>query len=238
MHHRYDFSLILACYQEGEHFNDSIEKIIQVLDNTNYTYEIIFIDDASTDQTPELIKKIIKKYPRKNLSVFFHQKNQGRGKTVKQGFLKAKGKVMGYIDIDLEVPAEYIPHFIKAIKDGYHVANAHRIYDLYLQALPRWVASKGYRLLIKKILNTRLVDTEAGYKFFNRSKCFSLIKKCQYPGWFWDTEVMIRAERQGLKIIEIPVAFIRRTDKTSTVKLIPDTLKYLHNLWQFKRNFR
>ena len=101
---KFDFSLILPCYNEEEIFNDSVEKIIKVLDGTDYTWEIIFIDDKSKDKTTGLINKALKKYNRKNLSAYFHQINQGRGATVKEGFLKAEGKIIGFLDIDYNGP--------------------------------------------------------------------------------------------------------------------------------------
>jgi glycosyltransferase involved in cell wall biosynthesis len=235
MSDRFDLSLVLACYQEAEHFTDSIDRIVDVLDRSDFSWEIIFVDDASRDGTPDLIKSFIKKYPRKPLFLFSHSTNKGRGKSVTDGILKAQGRVVGFIDIDLEVPPDYIPRFVQAIEDGAHVAAAWRIYDFTLKSLPRWMASKGYNLVRNRTLGTSLVDTEAGYKFFKRSKILPILRECQSPGWFWDTEVMVRSERTALKIEQIPVVFIRRFDKMSTVRLLPDTFVYLKELWKFKR---
>lgn len=232
---RFDVSLVLACYQEAEHFTSSVERIIAVLDGSDFNWEIVFVDDASRDGTPDLIRSFIKKHPRKSLSASFHSTNQGRGKTVTDGIMKAQGRVVGFIDIDLEVPPDYIPRFIKTIEDGAHVAAGWRIYDFTLKSVPRWFASKGYNIIRDKTLGTSLVDTEAGYKFFKRSKILPILRACRSPGWFWDTEVMVRSEQAGLKIVQIPVVFIRRFDKTSTVRLLPDTLVYLKELWKFKR---
>lgn len=235
MSDRFDLSLVLACYQEAEHFTDSIGRIVNVLGQSDFSWEIIFGDDASRDETPELIKSFIKKHPRIPLSAFFHSKNQGRGRTVADGILKAQGRIAGFIDIDLEVPPDYIPRFAQAIEDDADIAAAWRIYDFTLKSIPRWLASKGYNLIRDRVLGTTIQDTEAGYKFFKRKNILPVLKTCHSPGWFWDTEVMVRSERAGLKIVQIPVVFIRRFDKTSTVRLLPDTLIYLKELWKFKR---
>ena len=231
---KFDFSLILPCYNEEEIFNDSVEKIIKVLDGTDYTWEIIFIDDKSKDKTTSLINKALKKYGRKNLSAYFHQKNQGRGATVKEGFLKAQGKVVGFLDIDLEVGEWYIPKFIQTIEKGSDMAIAGRVYDLNLSGLVRWFGSKGYVVLRKLVLGLPYEDTEAGYKFFRKKRCLGIFKKSVNKTWFWDTEIMALAYQSKLRVAEIPVAFVRRRDKTSTVKLIPDTVKYLKDLIRFK----
>lgn len=235
MSHQFDVSLVLPCYNEAEHFQKSVDRIVHVLDGTDFSWEIIFIDDSSKDKTAFLIKTYIKQHPRNHLSVFFHEQNKGRGKTVSEGIEKSQGKIVGFIDIDLEVPPEYIPRFVAAVEQGADVVVGWRIYDFTLKSLPRWIASKGYNLVRDRLLGTTLLDTEAGYKFFNRSKILPILKKCQSPGWFWDTEIVVRSQLAGLKTKEIPVVFIRRFDKTSTVRLIPDTLVYLRELWWFKK---
>lgn len=232
-----DVSLILACYNESEIFEDSVEKIINVLADSNYSWEIIFVDDKSKDNTKELIHNAITNYSGKNLSAYYHDGNQGRGKTVVDGFLKAQGRFVGFIDIDLEVGEWYITKFLQALDNGADVANAFRIYDLNLRSLPRWVASKGYVFLRKLFINLPYHDTEAGYKFFKREKLLPLLSNIQHAGWFFDTEIMALCYQHNLEVAEIPVAFIRRYDKTSTVRLIPDTIKYLKDLIIFSRRF-
>ncbi len=233
-----DVSLVLACYNESEIFDDSVEKIIKVLDKSNYTWEIIFIDDKSKDNTKELIQKALSTYKGKNLSAYYHSENQGRGKTVVDGFQKARGRFVGFIDIDLEVGEWYLAKFIESLDNGADAANAFRIYDLNLRAFPRWVASKGYVFLRKLFIDLPYKDTEAGYKFFKREKLLPLLENVQYAGWFFDTEIMALCYKHGLEVVEIPVAFVRRLDKTSTVRLIPDTLDYLKNLFIYSRRFR
>ena len=233
--YKYDVSLILACYNEQEILTDSLAKIIRVLDKTDYTYEIILVDDQSQDETKSLIQKALRKYPRHNLSAYFHAVNQGRGQTVIDGFKKSQGKVIGFIDVDLEVAEWYLPQFISAIESGAEAAIARRIYDFNFRTIVRWLASKGYMWLRKRVLGINLKDTESGFKFFQRSKILPVLRRCHDPHWFWDTEIVARSLQAGLKFAEIPVVFIRRQDKTSTVKLLPDTLDYLKKLVQYRQ---
>ncbi|MBI2010473.1 MAG: glycosyltransferase [Candidatus Chisholmbacteria bacterium] len=238
MHSKYDLSLILACYNEMEIFADSVKKIIDILDKTSMTYEIIFIDDHSQDHTVHLIKQTLKKYSAKNLRAFFHSKNLGRGKTVSEGFLKAQGKIVGYIDIDLEIPSWYIPRFVESIKGDIDGAIGWRIYDLNFKGLIRWIFSKSYMWLRQELLNLNIKDTEAGYKFFKRDKIIPIVKKCQDNHWFWDTEIVARSLKADLKLTEIPVVFIRRVDKTSTVRLLPDTIDYFYKLFSYQKELK
>jgi len=232
-----DVSLVLPCFNEAETFSDSVKKIINVLDNSGFSWEIIFVDDASRDSTKKLIQNILRKYPKKRIQAIYHQKNLGRGQTVMDGINQAQGRIVGFIDIDLEVSQEYLPSFFKALEKGYDSAIAWRIYDFTIAGFFRWFSSKGYTLIRKIILGLPYKDTEAGYKFFNRSKILAVIKKCHNKGWFWDTEIMAGIYKAHLKTIEIPVVFIRRQDKTSTVRLIPDSFKYLKDLINFRLNY-
>lgn len=238
MHYRYDLSLVLACYNEGEIFTQSVKEIISVIDKTDWSYEIIFIDDASVDNTVQLIKQALKRYPRKHLSALYHAQNQGRGNTVTDGFLKAQGKIVGFIDVDLEIPAWYIPRAVEAIQIGADAAIGWRVYDLNLKGVIRWFASKGYMWLRAQTLGIKLKDTESGFKFFRRDKILSVLNRCRDPHWFWDTEIVARSLQAGLKFTEIPVVFIRRQDKTSTVKLLPDTLDYLKKIIYYRQQLK
>jgi hypothetical protein len=88
------------------------------------------------------------------------------------------------------------------------------------------------------MLGVNFADTETGYKFFRRDKVLPLLDEIQDTGWFWDTEFMVRAARRGLTMVEIPGAYIRRKDKTSTVNGMRDSLRYFRQLVQFRRRLR
>lgn len=229
-----DLSLILPCYDEKAVLEESVREIIQTLDATRWSYEIIFVDDCSHDNTRELIQQTITEYSDRNLRYLFHDDNKGRGRTVTDGLLAARGRVAGYIDIDLEVHARYIPVCVLAIERGCDVATAYRIYRFYWKGVVRWVLSNGYIWLERNLLEVPLRDTETGFKFFDRAKILPLLAEIQDDRWFWDTEVMVRAHLAGLKITEIPCLFQRRFDKRSTVNPIRDTLDYIQKLWRFR----
>jgi glycosyltransferase involved in cell wall biosynthesis len=235
---KYDVSLVLACYNEAEIFNESVARIMETLDKTDYTYEIIFVEDVSRDNTRELIAKALKKYSRHNLSAIYHDVNQGRGKTVSDGFAKAQGKYVGYIDIDLEVGEWYLPKFLSELEEGNDLVNATRIYDFQLWSLPRWLASKGYTFLRQMLLGLPFTDTEAGYKWFRREKLNKILPKVEYSDWFFDTEILALAHKYKLKAVEVPVAFVRNKQKTSTVRLIPDSIKFLKNLISYSISYK
>lgn len=228
-----DLSLILACYNETDVFDGSVTRIVDVLNSSKLRYEIIFVDDGSHDGTQKLIKAACKKYS--TCRDMYHLVNQGRGKTVADGIAASHGKVVGYIDIDCEVGPEYIPRMVNLILDKKaDVVIGKRIYRTSAGSLVREILSRGYQWLSDMMIGTGKLDTETGYKFFDKKKIVPILHRTAHPGWFWDTEIMVRSKRAGLAIVEIPVLFIRRFDKQSSVHIIPDTIDYLVHLWRFR----
>lgn len=235
-----ELSLILPCYNEAGLFDDSVTRITRVLDATRFSYEIIFVDDASRDTTPLLISRLIKKQGKRRVfRGIFHPTNLGRGRTVTDGIRAATGSVVGYIDIDCEVDPIYIPAMTEMIvrKDA-DVVIGKRFYRTSPKAIVREVLSRGYQWLADRMIGTGRMDTETGYKFFSRKKILPLLTKAKHPGWFWDTEIMVYAKRAKLRIREVPVLFLRRFDKQSSVNIMRDTLDYMKELVRFRRQLQ
>lgn len=227
-----DVSVIVPCYNEGPSFEDSVEQIVSELKKLKKTWELIFVEDKSTDNTRRAVEKLVKEiYQAKAV---FHKKNEGRGKSVSDGIRTAKGEICGYLDVDLEVSESYIPLFIKEIENGADLVVGKRFYEGGLKNLTRFVSSKAYALAVKSILKLPIDDTEAGCKFFNRKKILPILNKIKSKHWFWDTEICAQSYWHGLKVTQIPVLFKRREDKKSTVRLIPDTIDYIRNLIRLK----
>jgi glycosyltransferase involved in cell wall biosynthesis len=231
-------SLVLACYNEAEHLEASFAEIRDSLEQARFPFEIVFVDDVSGDRTREILQAIVARHPQLQLRTILHERNRGRGATVTDGFRAARGEVTGYIDVDLEVHSRYIPSLVRAIDRGADVATLRRIYAFQLRSLDRYFMSRGYSFLVRHMLGVGFADTETGYKFFRREKLLPLLDEIQDEGWFWDTEFMVRAARRGLKMVEIPGAYIRREDKTSTVKGVRDSLRYFAQLVRFRRALR
>ena len=231
-----EVSIVIPCYNEEPLLLESVAEIQKVMDTTRYSYEMVFVDDASCDRTPELIKRLCAQHP--NCRYLLHRNNVGRGGTVNDGLRLAKGRIAGFLDIDLEVHARYIPALLAEIDAGEcSVATVRRVYKLKLtpQAILRTLLSAGYRRIVRTALRLPLSDTESGFKFFDRQSIMPVIEDTVDTGWFWDTEIMALSLRHGLTVKEIPGLFQRRVDKTSSVKIVADTYAYVRALTDFRR---
>ncbi len=228
-------SLVVACYNEAQHLAHSFDEIRETLEQTRWPFEIVFVDDVSRDRTREILRGIVAAHPDLDLRLILHERNLGRGATVTDGFRASRGEIAGYLDVDLEVHSRYIPSLVRAIEKGADIATLRRIYAFQVRSLDRYFMSRGYSWLVRRLLALPFHDTETGYKFLRRSTVLPLLDEIEDPGWFWDTEFMARAERRGLKVVEVPGAYIRREDKTSTVHGIRDSLVYFRQLLRFRR---
>ena len=190
-------SLVLACYNEAQHLEASFAEIRETLEQTSWPFEVIFVDDVSRDRTREILREIVAAHPDLDLRVILHETNRGRGRTVTDGFRAARGEVAGYLDVDLEVHARYVPSLVRAIEQGADIATVRRIYALQVRALDRYFMSRGYSFLVRRMLGLPFHDTETGYKFFRRERVLPLLDEIEDAGWFWDTEFMARAARRA-----------------------------------------
>lgn len=231
-------SVVLACYNEEQILRESFSEIRETLEELGRPFEILFVDDVSRDRTRVLIQEIVEANRDLDIRVILHDANRGRGASVTDGFRAARGEIAGFLDVDLEVHSRYIPALVKAIEKGADVATVRRIYAFQIRHLDRYFMSRGYGWLVKRLLDIRLHDTETGYKFFRRQTLLPVLDACRDPGWFWDTEFMVLAARRGLRIAEIPGAYVRRDDKTSTVSGVRDSLVYFRRLWRFRQQLR
>lgn len=233
-----EISVVIACYMEEGHLEDSVAQLTATLDQIGKSYELIFVEDKSTDKTASVIETLVEGHP--NRRAIYHQRNVGRGGSVTEGFLTAKGRIVGFLDIDLEVHCRFLPDILSAIEAGADGASAFRDYafDWRPSTIFRHFMSRCYRWLFSKFFDMPFRDPEAGFKFFVRDKILPVARKTEDVGWFWDSEIMILAHQDGLKLVEVPCLFERRRDKASTVRVCRDVSAYLAALFRFRRRQR
>ena len=229
-----ELSVVVACYQEESHLRDSVAQLCATLDATGRSYELIFLDDCSKDRTAAIVADLVRDRPGRR--AIYHANNVGRGGTVAEGFRAATGRIVGFLDIDLEVHCRFLPSVLAAIDGGADGATAFREYATSWRpaSLVRQLLSSGYRRLFRALFAVPFRDPETGFKFFVRERILPVVARTRDPGWFWDSEIMVLAHRAGLSIVEVPCRFERRKDKQSTVRVWRDVWRYLASIRAFR----
>lgn len=233
-----DVSIILPCHNESRNLENAVKSITTVMDQSRYKYEIIIVEDGSTDGTDKIALDLTHRF--KNIVWLHRDKRLGRGSGVENGILNAKSLICGFMDVDLATPAHYIPILVSEIENGADMVTALRICKLSFQpkVFLRWVTHKGYKLLSHTLISIPIEDTETGCKFFRKDKILPYMDEIEDKHWFWDTEIIVRGLYHNLKIIELPTICTRRQSSGSTVSLVRDTKRYLINLFKFKKQLK
>jgi glycosyltransferase involved in cell wall biosynthesis len=231
-------SIVLACYNEASHLEKSFSRLKDILSYANFTFEVIFVDDKSTDNTLQIINNIINKHPYMQMRCIVHDENTGRGRAVTDGFKAAGADIVGYIDVDLEIDAVYLYSFYRAIREGYDAGIGERVSRLSPHSITRIFTGRTYNMLMRMFIDLPLHDTESGIKFFNRHKLLTIIDSIEDRHWFWDTEICARMYKAGYTIKEIPCIYARNKHKKSTVKIVRDSIYYFKKLIQFRSVYK
>ena len=234
-----DLTVIVPLYQEGPTLHDSLVRLAACLAAHPRSWEIVLVDDGSRDGSRQVAEAWAEAYRREHPTAVIrsahHEGNRGRGAAVKTGLRAARGTVAGFLDIDLEVGERFIEPCVSAVEAGADVVVGEREYALQPRSWLRHLLSKGYAGLCRSVIHTSVRDTEAGFKWFRREALLPLLDRITDDGWFFDTEVVVRAERAGLVVTSVPVEFVRRFEKVSTVRPLRDSLVYLRRLFAFRR---
>lgn len=233
-----DFSLIVACYKDAPHLMQNIKILNHYFSMTKLTYEFVFVEDGSPDNTAEEVRKSVAWLNEKDVPVqaIFHECNKGRGRTVSDGIRIARGDIVGYIDIDLEHLKDALLPMICEVQSGNSDVVVGRRAIGNPQAKPlRFFKSYVYRWFVHCLISLPVADTECGLKVFNRKKFLPILDLAKDQHWFWDTEIVHQSARQGLKVSEKWIVFVEDASKKTTVRLWHDTWAYLKAIRVYRK---
>ena len=199
-------TIVLPAFNEAKRLKRAVEEVKRWMDKTGYEYEIIIAEDGSTDGTDRIASELARKDPK--IKHLHSDERLGRGKALTRAFKQAEGDVLVYLDVDLSTDMVHLKELIDAIaKEGYDLATGSRLMKESQAERPfkRDFASKVYNFLVRFMLGSKLRDHQCGFKAFRKSAVLSLLDDVKDNHWFWDTEVLVLAQRRGFKVKEIPV---------------------------------
>lgn len=197
---------------------------------------ITIVDNGSTDRTLDIIKELANKYD--NIK-YISLSQKGFGLAFKEAVKVNKCDIIGYVDVDLSTDINYLSKVMKvfekrkeiAVIKGNRLMNKSKVIG---RKASRNVTSVGLDLLIKLIFGVKVSDTMEGFQFFRKSCIEDLVKMSSNDnGWFYCAELLIRGEKAGYKIAEMPVVWQDDYDtKVDVVKLI---INYLKSIFVLKK---
>lgn len=236
LHKNSKISVIMPAYNEGLHIYDNIKDVVYLFQKIGYPFEIIIVDDASTDNTFDQAKKTQADF--NSIIIARNEINYGKGWSIKKGFSYATGEYVVFLDADLELDPKQIERFFKIMQqdksDVVIGCKRHResriSYPLY-----RRVLSTGYFFLVKRLFGLPLRDTQTGLKLFKYKVLEKVMPKLLIKTFAFDLEVLVLAFSFGYKISEAPVLVnykskFGRIGLFSILTILIDTLAIYYRL--------
>jgi glycosyltransferase involved in cell wall biosynthesis len=183
-----------------------------------YRWQIVIVDNGSTDGTQNVAKELVAENPEVQ---FLHLMQKGRGRALRRAWQKSRADIVCYMDVDLSTRLDHLPELLRAIaEDGYDVAIGSRLLreSRTTRSLKREIVSRVYNAVVKAVLSTHFSDAQCGFKALSRRAVETIVPQIEDQSWFFDTELLVLAERQGYRIKDIPVVWVE--DDDSRVKLL------------------
>lgn len=230
-----DLSIIIPAYNEEKRIEKTIQNIVSYLSKKFAdNYEIIIVDDRSKDKTVEIVKKLSRE--NEKIKIMVNEENYGKGYSVKKGMLNAQGKYLLFSDADLSTPIEELDKLLFWIEKGYDIAIGSRSLKdsqvIVHQPFYREMMGKIFNKLVKIWCLSDFVDTQCGFKLFNKEVAKKIFTQTKINRFTFDVEILYLAKRNGLRVKEIPVRWIN--SPASRVNPIFDSLKMLIDLLQIR----
>ena len=204
-------SIIIPCYNEEQ----AIESCVDAIPELPWKYEIIVVDDGSKDRTAEVAGKI----KRKNLKVISYKPNGGKGHAFRTGFEAAEGDVVVIQDADMNPEVDLV-EVLKPLFEGKadFVNGTRFVYEMERGAMKALhvPGNMAFAFLVSLMSGAKLSDSLCGYKAFKRKMLLGQLHEDSWP----DFEMLIKAGRNKMRIVEVPIHYKRRIAGQSKMKIL------------------
>ncbi len=210
--------VVIPVYNEEAQLADSVERVLEHLHSMPWSFRITIADNASTDQTALIARRLSHLHPE---VVAVHLAERGRGRALKRVWSASDSDVLVYMDVDLSTDLAALLPLVAPLVSGHsdlaigsRLSRAARVQ----RGTKRELISRGYNLILRQALRARFSDAQCGFKAIRREAAREVLPLVEDDAWFFDTELLVVAERAGLRIHEVPVDWT--DDPDSSVDIV------------------
>lgn len=222
-------SIIIPAYNEAERIEYTLRSLEQYFKDKDFSHEVIFVDDGSTDGTIDVIKNYQGNFP--HVRVLENEKNQGKGYAVNRGMLQARGDYRLFMDADNSVDISHLDSFLSWIKNGYDVViGSIRVDNSSVSenaGVHRRILGDCAKVLIRIFAIPDIKDTQRGFKLFSAEAANIIFPRQTIKRFGFDIELLVIAWINGLKIKELPVVWDNPSGSKVTLWSYIQTLREL-----------
>jgi glycosyltransferase involved in cell wall biosynthesis len=224
------YSIILPAFNESARIGVGLEKALLYVRQQGWCVEIIVVNDGSRDDTAAIVKSYMAQAP--EIRLLENPGNHGKGYSVRNGMLNARGDILLFSDADFSSPIYESAKLIHALEQGVDVAFGSRWLlaetQTKRQSLLRQFVGRAYNLILRLTLGLPYKDTQCGFKAFTRKAAEVIFTRQQIEGWGFDPEILFIARKFGLSMTEVAVEWAN--DDRSKINPIVDGVKMFWEL--------
>ena len=203
------YSIIIPAYNESGRIRPTLDELLRYVEQRKWDTEILVVDDGSHDDTRDIVRKYGKAHSQ--ILLIENPGNRGKGYSVRNGMLHARGDICLFTDADLSSPISEAQKLFDAIAAGADIAIGSRWLrsDLQTERQPlyRQLFGRIYNLVLRIFLNLNFVDTQCGFKAFRREAAQRIFPLQRIERWGFDPEILFLARRLGFSVKEVPVVW-------------------------------
>jgi glycosyltransferase involved in cell wall biosynthesis len=211
--------VVIPVLNEAHVIEKSVRTLRQFLHNCQrYKWSVVIVDNGSTDGTDRVARRLESQFDDVR---FIQLVQRGRGRALRFAWMQSKADVVSYMDADLSTSLDHLPQLIDAIaEEGYDIAIGSRLMSESdtRRSIKREIISRGYNVLVRTILGARFSDAQCGFKAVSRNVVDEIVPRVEDQSWFFDTELLVLAEKHGYRTKDIPVLWIE--DDDSRVRIL------------------
>lgn len=229
-------SVVIPVYNETGRLRRTLPQLLNYLHSLNYLYEIVIVDDGSSDGTCEIAREILQ--AEHGTQILTHAQNRGKGHAVRIGMLAAKGQYVLFTDADLSTPPMELDPFWQWLDAGYDVViGSRKMAGANVERhQPRWRESLGkvFTWLTNRIATKGISDVTCGFKCFSHNAAQTLFGLSVLDDWSFDAEIIFLAQQKGYRIKQVPVSW--HDEPGTKVRLWKDAVTSLLGLLRIRLN--
>jgi len=201
------YSIVIPAYNESARLGATLERVLTYVHSQGWDAEVIVVNDGSSDNTADIVLHRAAADPA--LRLIENPGNKGKGYSVRNGMLHARGRVVLFTDADLSSPIEEAPKLFAALDAGADIAIGSRWLraetQTQRQPLYRQLFGRVFNLMLRSTLGLKFKDTQCGFKAFRHNAVQAIFPHQKIERWGFDPEVLFLARKLGFKIREVPV---------------------------------
>jgi len=227
--------IVIPVLNEEKILADTVQELVAYASEnlSEYNWRILIADNGSTDTTNTICLTLSKQEPKVS---FTRLEKRGRGRALKQAWINSDADIVSYMDVDLSTDLTALPSLINAIEnENFDIAIASRLSNrskVIGRSPLRTIISWGYSAIVQAIFMLHIRDYQCGFKAISQQAANDLIPLILDTGWFFDTELIVIAAKNGYRIREIPVKWVDSPD--SRVKIISTAYRDIKGLLRLR----